>query len=193
MLSLSPLLSSYKIHQRRHTGEKPYKCGHCGRAFVEKVTLKRHLVTHNKSLKQHVCTECGRGFGRRDVLLQHHKLVHVYPATNTCGVCKLQFSSKEELQAHRFSAHSKLAAEGKPPRETNLPCTFCKETFRNKHQLNLHVRKCQEEKNVCLVCNEVFDNKLKLLLHKNKHAAQKLTVVSKTKAPLSNKGNTSGV
>ena len=33
---------------RRHTGEKPYKCDKCDRAFSESGNLRTHLKTHVK-------------------------------------------------------------------------------------------------------------------------------------------------
>lgn len=65
-----PSDDSYQEHLAKHAGDKPYKCELCPKQFNHKTDLRRHMCLHTGQ-KPYACDHCGKGFIRKDHMLKH--------------------------------------------------------------------------------------------------------------------------
>ncbi|XP_060520867.1 zinc finger protein 595-like [Cylas formicarius] len=100
-----------RLHQKGHSGVKPYQCRFCPKTFKAIALRNVHEKTHSVE-RPFACEYCGTCFKIKEGLRRHIK-THSDVKPFRCDVCSKEFRRREHLKLHSKNCQNIIAREAR--------------------------------------------------------------------------------
>ncbi|XP_052860412.1 zinc finger protein 345-like [Anopheles cruzii] len=183
-----PILNS---HSKIHNEDQQYQCPHCPAKFASKSRVPIHIRTNHTGEKPFICKVCNKAYAA-SFQLTHHMHIHSENQRFLCHCCSAKFNYASSLKGHLRSAHpgeipskifeckvcnkcfkssaSLLLHRKIHTNDRRYHCSHCPAKFYNSSSLKIHIR-CHtgERPFVCKVCDKAFYTPAHLRGHAKTH------------------------
>lgn len=165
-----PFQSSLSQHMRKHTGEKPYKCPYCDHRASQKGNLKIHIRSHRTgTISQSHEMEVG-GEAQLGEMRVSEGLDGCTSPTKSTSACNKILNGAVPTEGGKImlrSSRKEMVAEASIGEDVKLcpvQCTFCKNKFEGKKELEQHIQQIHKPFK-CRLCNYMTLREETLLNH----------------------------
>lgn len=165
-----PFQSSLSQHMRKHTGEKPYKCPYCDHRASQKGNLKIHIRSHRTgTISQGQEVEVG-GEAQLGEMRVSEGLDGCTSPTKSTSACNKILNGAAPTEGGKILLRSSRKETGAEPSVGDgvklcpVQCSFCKEKFEGKKELEQHVHLVHKPFK-CRLCNYMTLREETLLNH----------------------------
>lgn len=138
------------VHQRSHSGERPFQCAQCKQSFADRKHLRVHELQHlEHQLRPFVCSNCNKGFVARHQYDRHIQ-THMSREPFQCDLCPMAF-----IQAKSYTNH----------KNRHRICSTCKKVCKDERDLLRHYSNQHALRFHCSFCDSKFANANELRSH----------------------------